>query len=238
MNNVLINSGSDVTMTHKEIADLTGSRIDSVKRTIERLAENGVIRLPPLVDFEEINNLGLKVIREYYVFNGEKGKRDSIIVVAQLCPEFTAQLVDRWQELEEERRKPKSQAEIIAAMALANVEQERRINHVENKVDEVAQTVENIKRGSLPAGWIGYSSLKAKLGMSPLKCKTLIGAYSVPTDTHEFLTPDGLLSKREIVQYEPFMAALRRVMAEAERKGTRWFHPAMGLFQVLKWEAK
>lgn len=135
-------------------------------------------------------------------------------------------------------QRPKSQAEIIAEMALLNVEQERRLNHVEDKVVEVVQTVENIKRGSLPAGWIGYSSLKAKLGMSPLKCKTLTGAYGVPTDTHEFLTPDGLLSKREIVQYEPFMAALRRVMAEAERKGTRWFHPAMGLFQVLKWEAK
>lgn len=35
-----------------------------------------------------------------YVFTGEKGKRDSIIVVAQLSPEFTARLVDRWQELE------------------------------------------------------------------------------------------------------------------------------------------
>lgn len=35
-----------------------------------------------------------------YVFSGEQGKRDSIIVVAQLSPEFTARLVDRWQELE------------------------------------------------------------------------------------------------------------------------------------------
>ena len=35
-----------------------------------------------------------------FVFSGEKGRRDSIIVVAQLCPEFTARIVDRWQELE------------------------------------------------------------------------------------------------------------------------------------------
>lgn len=35
-----------------------------------------------------------------YLFRGEKGKRDSIIVVAQLSPEFTARLVDRWNELE------------------------------------------------------------------------------------------------------------------------------------------
>lgn len=30
------------------------------------------------------------------------GKRDSYVVVAQLSPEFTARLVDRWQELEEQ----------------------------------------------------------------------------------------------------------------------------------------
>lgn len=132
----------------------------------------------------------------------------------------------------------KSQAEIIAEMELLNVEQERRLNHVEDKVIEVAQTVESIKRGSLPAGWIGYSSLKAKLGMTPLKCKTLINAYGVPTDTHEYLTPDGLLAKREIVEYEPFMHALRLVMAEAEQKGARWYHPKMNLFQVLNWENK
>ncbi|TNL00989.1 hypothetical protein CYD30_28395 [Kosakonia cowanii] len=136
------------------------------------------------------------------------------------------------------QHRAKSQAEIIAEMALLNVEQERRLNHVEDKVEEVVETIENIKRGSLPAGWVGYSSLKAKLGMTPLKCKTLINAYGVPTDTHEYLTPDGLLAKREIVEYEPFMRSLRQVMVEAEQKGTRWYHPKMNLFQVLNWEKK
>ena len=133
---------------------------------------------------------------------------------------------------------PKTQNEIIAAMALANVDQERRINHVESKVDEVAETIENIKRGSLPAGWIGYSDIKARFGMSPLKCKTLASAYGVPTDTHKFLTPDGVLGTRGIVEYEPFMDALRQVMGEAEKKGTRWFHPKLNIFQLLNWEAK
>lgn len=92
-------SAEDAAMNSVEIESLTGSRHDSVKRTIERLAESGVISLPPLV--------GVKVQRERraesveaYVFSGVKGRRDSIIVVAQLCPEFTARIVDRWQELE------------------------------------------------------------------------------------------------------------------------------------------
>lgn len=91
-----------VTMSSREIAELVDSRHDSVKRTIERLVAQGVIESPPLVDFKNINN----VAGQEYVFSGERGKRNSIIVVAQLSPEFTARLVDRWQELEAERGQP------------------------------------------------------------------------------------------------------------------------------------
>lgn len=87
-------------MTSREIALLVESRHDNTKRTIETLAKSGVIRLPQIEVFEEINNLGFSVKREQYVFAGPQGKRDSIVVVAQLSPEFTARLVDRWQELE------------------------------------------------------------------------------------------------------------------------------------------
>ncbi|EIB0284221.1 phage antirepressor KilAC domain-containing protein [Escherichia coli] len=97
--NELINSNA-IKMTSIEIAELVGSRHDKVKQSIERLAVRGVIRNPPMVVFEKINNLGLLRGVEAYVFEGEQGKRDSIIVVAQLLPEFTARLVDRWRELE------------------------------------------------------------------------------------------------------------------------------------------
>ncbi|WP_163454845.1 phage antirepressor KilAC domain-containing protein [Escherichia coli] len=98
--NELMN-GNAIKMTSIEIAELVGSRHDKVKQSIERLAARGVIRNPPMVVFEKINNLGLLRGVEAYVFEGEQGKRDSIVVVAQLSPEFTARLVDRWRELEE-----------------------------------------------------------------------------------------------------------------------------------------
>jgi phage regulator Rha-like protein len=41
-------AGQELTMSSQDIADLVESRHDNVKRTIERLAERGVIRLPPL----------------------------------------------------------------------------------------------------------------------------------------------------------------------------------------------
>ena len=58
-------------------------------------------RHPQIEDCGRINGLGLNQSFRVYVFEGEQGKRDSIIVVAQLSPEFTARLVDRWRELED-----------------------------------------------------------------------------------------------------------------------------------------
>jgi phage antirepressor YoqD-like protein len=94
-----------VSMTSREIADLVGSRHDKVKQSIERLAKNAIIQLPPMGVSEEINSLGLPQRTKLYIFTAET-KRDSYIVVAQLSPEFTARLVDRWQELEAQALKP------------------------------------------------------------------------------------------------------------------------------------
>ncbi len=85
--------GAVATMSSLEIAALVESRHDSVKRTVDRLVERGVITRPPLVDeFVE----GRQRPEKAYLLE----KRDSYVVVAQLSPEFTARLVDRWQELE------------------------------------------------------------------------------------------------------------------------------------------
>lgn len=87
-----ITTNGPVTMSSREIADLVEKRHDNVKRTIETLVERGVIQLPQIEDVK--NHLG-QTVQEYRI-----GKRDSYVIVAQLSPEFTARLVDRWQELE------------------------------------------------------------------------------------------------------------------------------------------
>lgn len=130
---------------------------------------------------------------------------------------------------------PKTQNEIIAAMAIANVEQERRLNSVESKVDEVAETVERIKRGSIPSGWAGFSVLRVKCGMTDTKCRTLVKGYNIPTDTITIMTPEGQPRPMKIVLEADFMATFRGMMGEAEQRGTKWFHQNMGLFQVIGW---
>lgn len=82
-----------VTMSSREIAQLVEARHSDVVRSIERLMAKGVIGgYAPTAYTHEQNGMEYK---EYQV-----GKRDSYVIVAQLCPEFTARLVDRWQELE------------------------------------------------------------------------------------------------------------------------------------------
>ncbi|MBI6944370.1 Rha family transcriptional regulator [Pseudomonas putida] len=98
-----------LTMSSQEIAELVGSRHDSVKRTIERLAERKTISQPPLVDGPRSGN-GV-VVQEFLI-----NKRDSFVVVAQLSPEFTAALVDRWQKLEEQVAAPALPTDYISAL--------------------------------------------------------------------------------------------------------------------------
>lgn len=114
-------------MTSSEIAELVDKRHDNVKRTIETLASSGAIRLPQIEDSEIINNLGLRQTVRAYVFEGEQGKRDSIVVVAQLSPQFTARLVDRWIELER-RSLPQTLPEALR-LAADLAEQKAEVEH-------------------------------------------------------------------------------------------------------------
>lgn len=101
-------------MSSAEIADLVGSRHDNVKRTIESLAAKGIIQLPQTEEVK--NHLGQAV--NQFVFSGEQGKRDSIVTVARLSPEFTAALVDRWQTLERAMLSQPVQSKLLGEMAI------------------------------------------------------------------------------------------------------------------------
>ncbi|MBU9514463.1 phage antirepressor KilAC domain-containing protein [Burkholderia multivorans] len=139
MNSGLMNIDSAqtvVTMNSVQIAELVEARHDSVKRTIERLAEKSVIALPPMVDMQIEGGNNRTYTTHVYVFRGEQGKRDSIIVVAQLSPEFTARLVDRWQELEAQATKPAFQIPQTLCEALrmaADLEEQRAALALDNE---------------------------------------------------------------------------------------------------------
>ncbi|WP_228723097.1 Rha family transcriptional regulator [Limnobaculum xujianqingii] len=145
----MIIENKNLTMSHVEIAELVGSRPDSVKRTIETLAEKGIITFTQTVE----KSSGGRPGTIYHV-----NKRNSYVVVAQLCPEFTARLVDRWQELEEQATHPALPSTYIEALeelltskkneealTLVNKEQEAEINDLKNLFKEGMTTTQFCK---------------------------------------------------------------------------------------------
>ncbi|MCX8597651.1 MULTISPECIES: Rha family transcriptional regulator [unclassified Gilliamella] len=141
---------SQLTMSSREIAELVGSRHDKVKQSIERLAKNKVITLPPLGIYENINNLGFKIKSEYYIFNGEQGKRDSIIVIAQLCPKYTARIVDRWQELEEAIARSTNKKATVSPkhIGLAEYRKARAISMATKSAEVICNRFDNLSKPS------------------------------------------------------------------------------------------
>lgn len=138
-------------MTSLEIAELVEKRHDNVKRTIEMLVNTSVIVQPQIEDEQSTDKMGRTRTTQVYVFTGEQGKRDSIIVVAQLCPEFTARLVDRWQELEAQVAQPVFDIsnpyhllQAIETQAKQNIELTQKVEKLEPKaqaLDTIAETV-------------------------------------------------------------------------------------------------
>lgn len=129
-------NSSVLTMSSREIADLVESRHDSVKRTIERLQDKGLIQLTPMVEVK--NHLG-QVVTEYQLI-----KRDSYVVVAQLSPEFTARLVDRWQELEN-KQMPQIPQTLSEALRLA-ADQAEQIERQNLLIEQQRPKVEFVQR--------------------------------------------------------------------------------------------
>ncbi|MDN8449662.1 phage antirepressor KilAC domain-containing protein [Acinetobacter baumannii] len=152
-------------MTSLEIADLVEKRHDNVKRTIENLVKQGIITSPQI---EEKPTAGRP--STFYVFIGEQGKRDSIIVVAQLCPEFTARLVDRWQELEAQVAKPVDPMQLLSDPNLlrnALLTYSEKVIELEQKVEVMQPTVEAFDRIATADGSLCLTDTAKALQMRP-----------------------------------------------------------------------
>lgn len=146
-------------ITSLDISELVQSELRAVNLSIERLAKRGVIQLPPMVKVENKQSLSPNKYTSVYVFSGEQGKLDSITVVAQLCPEFTAALVKRWYELENQNavQLPQTFAEALQLAA----DQARQLELAAPKVQYFDTVVE---RSTL----LNATQVAQKLGMSAM----------------------------------------------------------------------
>lgn len=150
-------------MSSREISDLLNSRHDKVKQSIDRLVQRGTIVQPPVGDEQNNDSLGRARTESVYHLS----KRDSFVVVAQLSPEFTARLVDRWQELEDQVdgrfRIPANYAEALQVAA----DQAKESQRLQLLVDHQAPKVAAINRLAAACGSICITDAAKHLQMRP-----------------------------------------------------------------------
>ena len=113
-------NASTLTMSSREIAEITHKEHKNVLRVIRDLIEQNLVAQIEPLKFEYRNQWF-----DYYELN----KRDTFVVVARLSPEFTAAVVDRWQALENQQKPtaliPQSFSEALMLAAKLQAEKER-----------------------------------------------------------------------------------------------------------------
>lgn len=160
------------TMNSLEIAELVQAEHRAVVLSIERLAKRGIIQLSSMVKVENKQSLSPNKFTNAYQFTGEQGKRDSIIIVAQLCPEFTARLVDRWQELEAQVAKPIDPMKLLAdphALRNALLTYSEKVIELEQQVEVMQPTVEAFDRIATADGSLCLTDAAKTLQQEPHK---------------------------------------------------------------------
>lgn len=117
---------ASLTMSSREIAELINKNHSDLCRSIERLIAKEVIGgYQPMAYTHPQNG------QTYYEYH--LTKRDSLIVVAQNCPEFTAAIVDRWQELEAQQAVQLPQTFAEALRLAADLEEQKQALLLENQ---------------------------------------------------------------------------------------------------------
>ncbi|WP_448512326.1 Rha family transcriptional regulator [Photorhabdus laumondii] len=244
MTNITTTSNQTAMMSSREIAELTNKTVSNIHVDIWSMAKELYTIHKDDWNFNHHKNQHVRVVEGViavidnrgYIFEFLLNRRHTEILITGYDVVRRAAVIDRWFALESGTTKPKSQAELNLAYALAQVEQERRLNQVEEKVEEVSETIDRIKQGAIPTGWIGFSLAATESGLTNAKCRTLAEQYNVPTDSITIMTPDGQPRPMKIIFKEDFMSAFRLMMGEAEQRKSKWYHPKMGLFQVIGWE--
>ena len=157
--NTNIVAHENTTMSSFDIAILTGARNSEVVSVAKTLSNKNVI------DFS-INHLDVMQL----------DKRNSLVLVANLSPEFTAAVIDRWQELESiQAPKPMSQLEMIAGMAGAMVDVERKQVEQAKALEDITSKLAKLESSdkvltSCPANAEGITGICARMNVK----------YSIP----------------------------------------------------------
>jgi phage antirepressor YoqD-like protein len=210
----ILQNQSILTMSTREIADLIGKTHSNIKISAERLFNAKVITLAPQVFEHNGNNY------TEYLLN----KRDSLILVAQNCPEFTAKIIDRWQELEVGTQAiPKSFAEALRLAA----DQQEVIQAQAAQIEHQKPAVEFVDRYVQSTGNLGFRQV----------CKLL---KAKENDFRAFLQDNNIMYRLsgEWVPYAPHINAGRFYVTTGTGDNDHNFNQAKFTPKGVQWIAE
>lgn len=125
-----------LTMSSRDIAELTGKRHDNVMTVIRDLIEAQILTS----EIQELDYIHRGNTYKHFLLN----KRDSLILVARLSPEFTAQIVDRWQELEQQSKQKAVDLNNPHALRKALLEYTEQVIELEHKNTGLERSLQTI----------------------------------------------------------------------------------------------
>jgi phage regulator Rha-like protein len=125
-----------LTMSSREIAELTGKEHKNVIRTIKDLLAAEILDA-------QIEPLKFEYRGQWFDYY-ELKKRDSLILVARLSPEFTAHIVDRWQELEYRSKQHNVDINNPHALRKALLEYTEQVIELEHKNTGLEKSIQTI----------------------------------------------------------------------------------------------
>ena len=120
MNQLITTAGQPATMSSREIAALTERRHDNVMTLCRSMRDMGVC--PEIQETPYISEQNGQTDLECRLT-----KRDSLVLIARISPEFTAAVVDRWQELEAAQTPAPAELSRMDILKLAMESEEARI---------------------------------------------------------------------------------------------------------------
>ena len=162
--------GAERTMTSRELAAIAEKRHDNVMRVCRDLRDTGVcpqIEETPYVE---------KTNGQTYI-ECRLNQRDSYVVMARLSPEFTARLVDRWQDLEAQAA-PAIPQTYAAALRLA-AEQAEQIEQQAAALALAAPKVEFVERYVDATGTMGFRQVCKLLGAKEPAFRAFLSASEI-----------------------------------------------------------
>ncbi|WP_205010659.1 phage antirepressor KilAC domain-containing protein [Nitrosomonas oligotropha] len=157
MNNLInIANSPNLTMSSREIAELTSSTHDNVLKTIRSLASKGVVSGNETPYIHPQNGQTYQEIRLSY--------RDTMVVVSGYSVELRAKIIDRWQELEHQVNNPIANLSRKDLLKLA-LESEEENERLRLEVKELAPKAEALDLISADKDALTITEVAKILGM-------------------------------------------------------------------------